>query len=145
MSYTSLRYHIVFSTKNRARFIEQAWAELLHGYLGASIDSLGGIPLRVGGVEDHVHLAAILKATHCVADVVRQIKSVSSAWIHREIGDRRFDWQDGYAAFSVSASVMDRVIAYINGQREHHRIKTFKEELEELLKANGIAYDPRYL
>lgn len=145
MSYTSLRYHIVFSTKNRAPLIHDSWIEHLHGFLGACIASIGGVSLRVGGVEDHTHLLARLNATHCIANVLREIKSVSSGWVHKEIGEKRFAWQDGYAAFSVSAPACDRVAAYIDNQKEHHRKKTFREELEALLKANGIPYDPKYL
>ena len=145
MSYTSLRYHIVFSTKDRAPMIQEAWIGNLHAFLGGCINTLGGVSLRVGGVDDHVHLFARLNPTHRVSDVLREIKSVSSQWVHREIGERRFDWQDGYSAFSVSASAAERVIAYIDGQPEHHRRRSFREELEAMLKANGIPFDPRYI
>ena len=73
-SHVSLRYHIVFSTKNRFPFIESAWRTRLHEYLGGTVRGLGGVPLQVGGVADHVHLLVGLKAIHAVADIVREAR-----------------------------------------------------------------------
>jgi putative transposase len=105
----------------------------------------GGFPQEVGGVVDHVHLLVGLKATHCLADVMRELKKASSAWVHEEIGRRSFMWQEGYAAFTVSATAREAVRQYIARQEEHHRTKSFREELVEMLKKAGIEYDPKYL
>jgi REP element-mobilizing transposase RayT len=91
-----------------------------------------------------VHLLVGLKAIHCLADVLRELKKASSIWVDKEIGEASFAWQEGYAAFTVSASKRDAVKAYIDRQEEHHRRKTFREELVEMLDRAGIAYDPRY-
>ena len=144
-TYLSLHYHLVFSTKNRKAVIQDEWQGMLHQYLGGIISRLGGVPERIGGVADHVHLLLGLKATHCLADVLRELKKASSAWVHNEIGLNEFGWQEGYAAFTVSATSRQRVLDYIANQDEHHRIKSFREELIEMLVRAGIEYDPTYL
>ncbi len=106
---------------------------------------LGAVPEVVGGVADHVHLLVSLKATHCLADFMRELKKASSVWVHEELKLNGFAWQEGYAAFTVSASARDAVRDYIARQEEHHRKKTFREELVEMLEKAGVVYDPRYL
>ncbi len=144
-TYLSLHYHLVFGTKDRLPLIESEWRFRLHEYLGGVIRGLGGFPEEVGGVADHVHLLIGLKATHCLADLVRELKKASSKWVHEEIGLRRFAWQEGYAAFTVSATARESVRSYIANQHEHHRVKTFREEVVEMLEKAGVAYDPKHL
>lgn len=86
-----------------------------------------------------------LRATHRLADVMRDLKRTSSAWVHETIGDKQFGWQDGYGAFSVSASMVETVTQYIARQPEHHHQKTFQEEYVEMLRKSGVEYDDRYL
>ena len=105
-TYLSLHCHLVFSTKNRVPAIAADWQARLHEYLGGTIVGLGGFPQGVGGVADHVHLLVGLKATHCLADVLRELKKASSVWVHEQIGLRSFAWQDGYAAFTVGARIV---------------------------------------
>ena len=144
-TYLSLHYHLVFGTKNREPLIAPEWRNRLHDYLGGTIRGLGGFPEGIGGVADHVHLLIGLKATHCLADILRELKKASSAWVHEEIGLRSFAWQEGYAACTVSATSRDAVRHYIANQEEHHRVKSFREELVEMLNKAGIEYDPKYL
>ena len=144
-TYLSLHYHLVFSTKNREALITPEWRARLHDYLGGTIRGLGGFSEGVGGVADHVHLLVGLKATHCLADVMRELKKASSTWVHEEIGLRAFAWQEGYAAFTVSATSREAVRHYIANQEEHHRVKSFREELIEMLNKAGIEYDAKYL
>ena len=92
-TYLSLHYHIVFGTKNHQPLIQPAWRDDLHAYLGGIIRTANGIAESVGGVSDHVHLLVGLRATHCPADVLRELKSVSSGWVHDEVGVRHFHWQ----------------------------------------------------
>jgi putative transposase len=96
-------------------------------------------------VADHVHLLVGLKATHTLADVLRELKKASSVWVHEEIGLRAFAWQEGYAAFTVGATSREAVKHYIANQEEHHRFMSFREELIEMLNKAGIEYDARYL
>jgi putative transposase len=86
-----------------------------------------------------------LRSTHCLCDVLRDIKSASSKWVHDQVGIRQFDWQDGYAAFGVGRDEVDSVRAYILHQEAHHHRTTFEEEWVDLLRAHGIKSDPRYL
>jgi len=99
----------------------------------------------VGGVSDHVHLMVGLRATHCLSDVMRELKSVSSRWVHETPGLSRFAWQEGYGAFTVSQSQSVTVRRYIENQEEHHRTRTFREEYLELLQRHGVEFDIRYV
>jgi REP element-mobilizing transposase RayT len=143
-TYLSLHYHLVFATKNREALIAPEWRSRLHQYLGGIISGLGGFPQGVGGVADHVHLLVGLKATHCLADVLRELKKASSVWVHEQIGLQTFFWQEGYAAFTVGAPTRPAVQKYIANQEEHHRARSSRDELLDLLSKAGIEYDPRY-
>ena len=144
-TYLSLHYHLVFSTKNRQPLIDAAWRARLHEYLGGTIAGLGGFPQGISGVADHVHLLVGLKATRCLADVLRELKKASSVWVHEQIGLAGFAWQEGYAAFTVSPTARAAVRQYIANQDEHHRTKTYREELIVMLQRAGVEYDPKFL
>jgi len=120
--------------------ITSAWRDRLHAYLGGAIRTLDGVPGAVGGMADHVHLLVGLRATHTLADVVREIKSVSSKWVHEEVGVGSFAWQEGYGGFAVSASQLEKVRRYIQQQQEHHRTRTFREECLALLQRGAVGY-----
>jgi hypothetical protein len=121
------------------------WRDRLHAYLGGIVKGSGGVPLAVGGIEDHVHLLVGLCSWHRLDYFLRDLKADSSEWVHREIGERIFSWQKGYGAFTVSPSNIEGVKRYVLNQEKHHRRKTFQEEYVELLKASGVEYDERYL
>ncbi|QJE99083.1 IS200/IS605 family transposase [Luteolibacter luteus] len=144
-TYISLYYHLIFSTKLREATILPEWRERLHEYMGGILRGLEGKPMGIGGTADHVHVLASLKATHCLADVARELKRSSSIWVAENTTQTGFKWQEGYAGFSVSASKVKTVQQYIAGQEEHHRVKTFREELVEFLEKAGVTYDERYL
>jgi putative transposase len=143
-TYVSLHYHLVFSTKNRLRLLDSRWRSDLFEYLGGTVRRLDGSARSVGGTEDHVHLLVTLKSTHEIADFMRELKKASSVWANGK-HCRDFAWQDGYAAFTVSASLIDRVRRYIESQEKHHGKMTFTRELRQLLDKHGIEYDPKYL
>src|SRR6266568_6954826 len=144
-THTSLHYHLVFSTKERVPLISTDWRGRLHAYLGGIVKGLEGVPLAIGGIEDHVHLLVGLKSSHRLDYFLRDLKADSSEWVHKEIHKLMFSWQKGYAAFSVSPSNIEGVKRYVLNQEEHHRRKTFQEEYVELLKASGVEYDERFL
>jgi len=144
-THVSLHCHIVFSTKSRFPFIEVDWRPRLHAYLGGVVRTLGGTPLTIGGVADHVHLLVGLKATHSLSIVLREIKVGSSKWIHDEVKLSKFAWQEGYGAFAVSASELESVANYIRDQETHHRKVTFQEEYVAFLKKQNVEYDERYI
>src|ERR1044072_122517 len=112
-THLSLHYHLVFGTKNHDPIIHSRWRNRLHAHLGAVIKALNGVPDSIGGVADHVHLLIGLRATHTLADVLREMKSESSEWVHTEIRERTFRWQEGYGAFTVSAADLEAVRFYI--------------------------------
>ncbi len=144
-TFTSLRYHIIFSTKERQPLIRAEWRTRLHEWLGGAVRAIDGVALSIGGVADHVHLLLGLRSTHAIADVLRDTKSGSSEWIHGEIGEKQFAWQEGYGAFTVSASSLDSVRRYIEQQEVHHRRRSFQDESRELLRRHGVEFDERYL
>lgn len=144
-THLSLHYHLVFSTKNREPWLVAECRDRIHAYLGGVIKSMNGMAHAVGGVADHVHVFAGLKATHCLADVMRELKSESSGWIHRELKMPWFAWQEGYGGFTVSASSIEPVKAYVLNQPEHHRTKSFQDEYLGMLGRGLVEYDERYL
>jgi REP element-mobilizing transposase RayT len=144
-THLSLHCHVIFGTKHQRPLIATDWRPRFHAYIGGAIRTLDAVPEAVGGVADHVHLLIGIHATHRLADVMRDVKRTASTWVHETIGDKQFEWQDGYGAFSVSTSLIEKVKHYIANQEEHHRKKTFQEEYVEFLKSSGVDYDERYL
>ena len=145
-SFVSNLMHCTFGTKDRYPFINSELESRLWPYLGGIARENRMKALAIGGTSDHVHALLSLPGMMSFAKAVQLIKGGSSKWVHDTFpSQNRFGWQEGYGAFSVSASQVDKTIAYINNQKEHHRKKTFQEEFQELLKKHGIEYDPRYI
>jgi REP element-mobilizing transposase RayT len=118
----------------------------LYAYLGGIVRGEAGELLEINGVADHVHLLVRIRPTRAVADVLRVIKANSSKWANETFrGGPRFTWQEGYGAFTVSQSQVPRLIAYIQGQEEHHRKLAFRTELVALVRRNGVAFEERDL
>jgi REP element-mobilizing transposase RayT len=143
-TFLSLHYHIVFSTRERRPFIKSAWRSKLHEYLGGTVRGLGGIPEIIGGVEDHVHLLVGLRATHCLADFMQELKKAASVWA-ADKHEKDFAWQEGYSAFTVSWTHIEAVRQYIATQEEHHQKTDFVAELRALLDKNGVKFEEKYL
>jgi len=145
-TYTSLTYHLIFSTKFRHQTIRIEFRERLYQYIGGIIRDKDGVLLEIRGVEDHIHIMAGIPATISVSDMMRFIKSNSSVWVNDTIKPKRkFAWQPGYGAFTVSHSQKPMVQKYIQNQEQHHQTKTFKDEFIQMLVAHGIEYDPRFV
>ncbi|MBA3713935.1 MAG: IS200/IS605 family transposase [Pyrinomonadaceae bacterium] len=144
-SYSNLIYHIVFSTKNREPLIVDAVKSRLYDYVGGTIRKQGGIALAINGMADHVHLLAKLRPDKAVSDVLRDLKANASGWMHEVFPELKdFSWQNGYGAFTVSPSQIEKVRAYIANQELHHAKRSFREEFVALLKANE-EFDEKYL
>ena len=141
-TYARLCFHIVFATKHRSPWIDAELARELYPFLGAIVRDQRGSLLAIGGMPDHVHLVVDLPPSTSVASVVKAIKGSSSRWIN-EAGRTpdHFAWQEGYAAFSVSPSVLERVRTYVLNQERHHRKSSFQTEQRDLLAKHGIAFD----
>jgi len=145
-TFTNLLYHVVFSTKGRRPLIRTDLQEELFHYIGGIIRGERGALLEIGGMPDHVHLLSRFRADVSVAEMSRRIKSNSSKWVNdRSLGGKRFQWQTGYSAFSVSESQVASVRRYIRTQESHHRKLSFQDELTALLRKHGIEFDERYV
>jgi REP element-mobilizing transposase RayT len=145
-TYSSLNYHLVFSTKNREPWLVQDIESRVWSYIGGVARKHNMKALQVGGIEDHIHALIMAPPTIAPCEIAQYLKGVSSAWIDDEFPQlKNFSWQDGYGAFSVSKLNIPDVIRYIQNQREHHRTKTFQEEYREFLRTNGIEFDERYV
>ena len=136
-THVSLRVHCVFSTKGRAPSIPAELQPRLWAFIGGIARRLGMKAIAVGGIQDHVHVLLLLPATMALAKAVQTLKANSSRWLHEMTG-RQFEWQEGYAAFSVSISQTDATVTYIRNQREHHAKRGFDEELVRMLEKHGL-------
>ncbi len=136
----------MFSTKHREPIISPPVETELHSYLGGVCKNLGCQPLIVGGYTDHIHILCMLSKKLALMKLLEEIKSNSSKWIKtKDNVYSNFYWQDGYGAFSVNPAEVDKVVAYIANQKEHHRKKTFQEEYRSILKKYTIEFDERYV
>ena len=145
-TYTSLYYHIVFSTKNRVAYLKPKIEQRIWAYIGGVARIHKIVALQIGGVDDHIHALVKAQPNVSVSQVAQFLKGDSSRWIHQTYPELRgFAWQDGYGAFAVSKSNVNEVIDYIRNQREHHMRTDFKEEYSNLLSVHGVDCDERYL
>jgi REP element-mobilizing transposase RayT len=146
-SLAEIYVHIVFSTKNRQPFLQnRAFRDRTHGYLKGICDGQDSPSIRIGGVEDHVHILCRLGKTLDVSKLIRELKRESSKWIKAENQQLKdFYWQNGYGAFSVSPSHVPALKQYIAEQEEHHRKESFQDEFRRLCVKYGAAIDERYV
>ncbi len=145
-SFSDVLIHLIFSTKNRYRFITPAVESELYAYICGIARELGCPILKIGGDSDYVHILFKLSRTETIAHFVEMVKKRSSKWIKSK-GDsfKAFRWQAGYGAFSMGQKNVEHLIQYIEGQKTHHKTITFQEEYRRFLKAYGLDYDERYV
>ena len=145
-TYANLNYHIVFSTKDRNPFITAEIQPRLYEYIGGIIRKKRGVLFDIGGMKDHVHLLLRWRPKGDISDLLRDMKSRSSEWVHETFHNHQFfGWQEGYAAFSVSQSNCKAVSEYIVTQATHHQKMSFKKEYVGFLKVHEIEYDERFI
>lgn len=145
-SLAQLHIHLVFSTKNRATWINNEVRNALHAYMASVLSNLKCVPILINSVEDHVHLLFDLARTVSISQCVEDLKKASSKWIKTlspELAE--FSWQSGYGVFAVSQSNVESVRDYIARQREHHEKKSFQDEYRHLLERHKIVFDERYV
>lgn len=128
----SLRVHVIFATKDHRPAIPQDLQQRTWEVIGGIARNCGMKAIAVGGFSDHVHVLLLLPPTIPLATAVQKLKANSSRWLHEQTGCR-FEWQEGYAAYSVSISQTDKTVAYILHQREHHRNRAYTEEMARIL------------
>ncbi|HAF03544.1 MAG TPA: IS200/IS605 family transposase [Spartobacteria bacterium] len=145
-SFNSCLIHCVWSTKNREPLLTSDLRDRLWPYLGGIAKQNKMNALAIGGASDHVHILISLPATLSVAKAVQLLKGNSSKWIHETFPKLRgFEWQEGYGAFSISISGVDETVAYIRNQEEHHRRRSFREEVMAMLRKHDADYDEALL
>lgn len=145
-TYTQIYIHIVFSVKNRNCLIQQSVKETIHKYITGIVKNRKCKLLCINSMPDHIHIFLALHPEKSVSALVREIKSFSSKFINDEKYLKyKFQWQEGFGAFSYSHSHVDAVIRYIQNQEKHHRVKTFKEEYLDLLQRFNVQYDSKYV
>jgi len=138
--------HIVFSTKYRQPLIHMPVEAELHSYLGGICNQLDCQVIKVGGYTDHIHILCMLSKKIALVKLMEVLKANSSKWIKTKgAAYANFYWQDGYGAFSVNPSEVDRVIAYIHNQHDHHKQNAFQDEYRAFLKKYNVQFDERYV
>jgi len=147
-SFNSCLMHCVFSTKQRRPWLTSPIRKRLWPYLGGIARESDMKALAIGGEADHLHLLLSLPATLSVSKAMQLLKGNSSKWLREtfpELRSQGFAWQEGFGAFSIGVAGMEDTIRYIQAQEEHHRTKSFREELEVILKKHGYDYTPEML
>lgn len=145
-TFSQIYIQVVFAVKGRNSLIAQSWEEELYKYITGIITNKGQKLIAINGMSDHIHILIGMKPSCCLSDLVREIKKASNIFINeKKFTNLKFEWQEGYGAFSYSHSVLDNVIKYIQNQKEHHKKKSFKEEYIDFLKKFEIEYKDAYL
>lgn len=145
-TYTKLNIHIVFHVKSTGICIKYEDLPEVFAYIGGIIRNVGGYPITIGGIENHIHILATMPKTMSVSEFVQKIKANSSRWIKTlDNYYESFAWQEGFGAFCVSPSLLKKTIRYIETQEKHHHEESVRDEFIRFLKVNGIEFDERYL
>jgi len=145
-TYSRIYIQIVFSVKRRENLIQKEWKDELYKYICGIVNGKEQKVYAIGGVADHIHILISIKPDVAISDLVRDIKANSSRWINEKGYLRvKFQWQEGFGAFSYAQSQLDNVKAYINNQEKHHQKKKFKNEYLQLLQKFNVNYDEKYL
>ncbi len=144
--FSQIHIQIVFAVKNREKLIQASWEKKLHQYITGIVQKKGQKMLAINGTSDHIHFLIGMRPSCCLSDLVREIKKSSNIYIkEQKFTNYKFEWQEGYGAFSYSHSALDNVINYINNQKEHHKKRTFKEEYLDFLAKFEVEYDEKYI
>ncbi len=145
-TYTQLYIHCVFAVKYRAAMLHNDWDDRLRLYITATVQNEGHKMLSINNIADHIHFLVGLNPKQSISDMMRLVKGDSSEWINKEkLTSSKFQWQDGYGAFSHSKSQVDSVVKYIRNQEEHHKKTTFLDEYRKMLQDFGVEYDEQYI
>jgi putative transposase len=145
-TYTQIHLQFVFAVKHRNALIDASFKDELYKYITGIITANNHKLLIINGMSDHIHIFVGMRPTQSVSDLLRDIKANSSKWINeKKFLKVKFEWQEGFGAFSYSKSHVQNVINYIQNQEEHHKKQTFREEYLEFLRLFEIEYDEKYI
>ncbi len=145
-TFSQIYIQVVFAVQGRQNLLQKEWRQEVFKYMAGIIKNKGQKPIIINGVEDHVHVFIGLKPSIALSDLVRDIKNNSTNFIndHKWVAGK-FNWQEGYGAFSYSHSQIEPVYAYIQSQEQHHQKQNFRDEYLEFLKKFEIEHEARYL
>ena len=145
-TYSQIYIHLVFAVQNRESMIQPAWEEDLYKYITGIVQNKKQKMLAINGMPDHLHLLLNLRPSCCIADLVRETKKSSTVWINeKKLTPCKFNWQEGYGAFSHGHGSVSHVISYVMNQKNHHRHKTFQDEYLGFLEKFDIPHQDEYL
>ncbi len=145
-TYTQIYIHTVFTVKNRMCLIQKSWKDELYKYITGIVKTNKHKLIAINGMPDHIHILIGMKPHQSLSDLMQDIKGSSSKWINeRKFLKYKFEWQQGYGAFSYSHSHLDKVVKYLQDQEIHHKKKTFNEELKRILTAYNVEFNEKYL
>ncbi|MBX2908022.1 MAG: IS200/IS605 family transposase [Chitinophagales bacterium] len=145
-TFSQIYIQVVFAVKNRDCLILSSWEEELYKYISGIIRNKEQKLLAINGMPDHIHFLIGMKPSCCLSDLVREIKKSSNEFINeKKFSKCKFQWQEGYGAFSYSHSALNNVILYINNQKQHHKKQTFREEYKDFLTKFQIEHKDEYL
>jgi putative transposase len=144
-AFSNLLNHIVFSTKGRKNLLYKDIRDSLYAYICGIAKAESCQIIKIGGIENHIHILVKLKPSLATSDFTRKIKANSSKWIHEQYPNLKvFSWQSGFSCFSVSESVKNSLISYIGTQEEHHKRIPFQDELKIFLEKHRIDFDKEH-
>lgn len=145
-TFSQIYIQIVFAVRGRDSLISDSWEEELFKYITGIVTNKGQKLLAINGMPDHIHFLIGMKPNCCLSDLVREMKKSTNEWLNAKAFTKtKFQWQEGFGAFSYSHSGLSNVIPYIQNQKEHHRKKSFREEYKELLTKFQIDHKEEYL
>jgi len=145
-TFSQIYIQVIFSVKGRNSLIKTTWEEDLFKYITGIVQNKNQKILAINGMQDHIHFLIGMKPSCCLSDLVREVKKSSNIYINeKKFTKFKFEWQEGFGAFSYSHSSLDNVIAYITNQKQHHRKVTFREEYIDFLEKFHIEYKTEYL
>jgi putative transposase len=145
-TFSQIYIQLVFAVRGRESLIGPGWEEELYKYISGIVTNKAQKMLAINGTADHIHILIGMKPSCCLSDLVREIKKSSNDFIRdKQFSKFRFEWQEGYGAFSYGHSNLDNVIAYIGRQKEHHKAQSFREEYLSLMEKFKIEFKDEYL
>jgi len=144
-TYTQIHIQAIFAVSSRVALIQADWKDELYKYITGILQATNHKMIAINGMPDHVHIFFGMRPTQSLSDLMQDIKGSSSKWINgKKFVKGRFEWQEGYGAFSYSKSQVPDVIAYLQNQEKHHQSKSFLEEYKDFLEKFEVEYDERY-
>lgn len=145
-TYTQIHLQLIFAVQNRRSLIQESWEDRLYEYITGIVQQHTHKMIIINGMPDHLHIVIGMRPIQSLSDLMQDIKGSSSKWINdNKLSVGKFNWQEGFGAFSYSKSQLPKLIEYVKNQKEHHKKKTFIDEYKEFLKAYEVDFDEKYI